>query len=295
MLRGRCLFLFVLLLVTACGGDGKNDAPVPGGIVSLSPAISETLFALGAGERVVGVTRFCNRPQELVDGVHSGKIAAVGDLFNPGIERIIALRPALVLAERTSHVNKLDRLRTMDIHFVDLPLQTMADIRAMIIAVGDLVGNAAAAVEAVARINAAFMEKIDGVMPRVLLVYYSNDPASVSAVGPISYQSEIVVQLGAKNVLAERMVVTPILGPENILALDPDLVLELNPEPRRPTLAERWAPMTTLRALKTGDVRQVEGVEVDSMGPMVEGLIHKLREALLAWQVRHGHARVTHR
>ena len=70
----------------------------PTRIVSLAPSIMETLFAMGLGDRVVGVTSYCNYPPEVPRLVKEGKIEVVGDFINPSLEKIVTLKPDLVLA-----------------------------------------------------------------------------------------------------------------------------------------------------------------------------------------------------
>ena len=91
--------LFAALLILAAGSqaapawagpDAVDEAPAR--IVSLAPSLTETLFALGAGDRLVGVTDYCDHPPEV------SRIARVGGFVNPNLEAIIALRPDLVLA-----------------------------------------------------------------------------------------------------------------------------------------------------------------------------------------------------
>ena len=83
-------------------------APEPRRIISLAPDLTETLFALGLGERVVGVTSYCDYPAE------ARAKEKVGDTINPDLERIIALKPDLVLVSTSSQLEKitgqLDRL-----------------------------------------------------------------------------------------------------------------------------------------------------------------------------------------
>jgi len=69
----------------------------PRRIVSIAPSITETLFALGLGDRVVGVTRYCNYPPEVLEKVGKGEITVIGGYTDPSLEKIVGLNPDLVI------------------------------------------------------------------------------------------------------------------------------------------------------------------------------------------------------
>ena len=87
-------------------GQRSDGRPDPSRIVSLAPAITETLFAIGAGDRVVGVSDYCNDPPEVA------RLARVGTSITPSFERIARLEPTLIVTEKnaSSRGHELDRL-----------------------------------------------------------------------------------------------------------------------------------------------------------------------------------------
>src|SRR5512143_3003603 len=90
------LCFFLALALAACGRGtppASKDAPPPRRIVSLVPAVTEMLFAIGAGPRVIAVSSFDHWPPEVA------KLTRVGGLLDPDIERIISLKPDLVVAD----------------------------------------------------------------------------------------------------------------------------------------------------------------------------------------------------
>lgn len=93
---------------------------VPKRVVSLAPSITEILFALGLKDNVIGVTSHCNYPPEVVKLVEEGRIAIIGGFWNPDVEKIIALRPNLVIGSVNTrpHINLKEKLEEIGIKII---------------------------------------------------------------------------------------------------------------------------------------------------------------------------------
>jgi iron complex transport system substrate-binding protein len=119
-------------------------------IVSLAPVVTETLFAVGAGDRVIGVTRFCDRPASV------RALPKVGGYVDASLEAIVALRPDLVIAMPSmAQRTLLDRLRERDVQVLVVFADSLEDTQRMIVAVGDAVGAAVGARQIVDEQSAA--------------------------------------------------------------------------------------------------------------------------------------------
>src|ERR1700716_3118933 len=105
----------------------------PQRIISAAPAVTETLFALGLGDRVVCVTDFCHFPAE------ARKKPKIGGYLRPSLETIVALRPDLVIAER-SPSNLVTQLAGLKIPTVEVDFKTLADILASFQKIADAAG-----------------------------------------------------------------------------------------------------------------------------------------------------------
>lgn len=90
---------------------------IPDKVVSLAPSITEILFALGLGDKVVGVTSFCNYPPKVLELVKQGKISVIGGFWTPDVEKIIALQPDLVIgsAGTMPHIQLREKLEGLGI------------------------------------------------------------------------------------------------------------------------------------------------------------------------------------
>ena len=117
-LRTLCLAFASISLLCGCGESQHSERTerpaqaaseaIPERIVSTAPSVTETLFAVGAGDRVVGVSRFCCYPPEVE------QLPKVGGLFDPDVERIVELRPDLVLMTQDNAGLK-ERLAPFDV------------------------------------------------------------------------------------------------------------------------------------------------------------------------------------
>lgn len=190
-------------------------------IISLVPAASEILLRLGAGPRLVGRTDYDLAPPELA------RLPSVGGGLHPSIERIVALRPDLVVrfAAEADAVTpaRLDALRVR--HFAIRP-ERIADIRAITAALGALTGRRAAADSLVHRMNAkiAAVHVAVAGRPRLRVAYLlGGDPPRVA--GPGTFIHEIIDIAGGSNAFADLRAPYPAVSPEALLARNPDVIV----------------------------------------------------------------------
>lgn len=195
-------------------------------IVSLAPALTEMLFAVGAGEQVAGVTRYCNFPAE------AATRAQVGGFADPDVERVVALKPDLVLVTAdTVARERFDGMVALGLTAYVVNPRDVAQVAETARTLGTITGHAAEG-EAVA---ARFEEKVKGVRERVVgrplaraLFLFSIDPPI--AAGPGNFVDEALRLAGAENVAANAPTSYPRFGVEGILAKDPDAVLTTVPK-----------------------------------------------------------------
>lgn len=193
-------------------------------IVSLSPATTELLFAIGAGDRVVGRTRWCDYPAEAL------AVPSVGDGLPPNTEAVLAQTPDLVLVYRSpQNAAALARFRAAGIAALELTIDHLADVPRLARLLGPAVGTApradsvAAAFEAALAVAARRSAELpDSGRPRVLLLAWDQPPI---AIGAGSFQSEILTLAGGRNLFADLAAPSAPVSIEAIAARRPDLVL----------------------------------------------------------------------
>ncbi len=246
-------------------------------IVSLSPSTTETLFVIGAGDRVVGRSRYCDYPPEVT------KLPQVGGYVDPSLEAILALRPDLVTGARgPSGAVMTERLEARSIATFFPPTESFAQIDAMILGLGDKTGNVAQAKAAVAKVDArvAAVEKAVAGKPRkrVLLVF-GLEPLSVA--GPGSFAHEMIARAGGTNAITEGGAY-PTLGLERVLTIDPDVVVnaaiaEAHGHERIGKETPGWSKV---RAVAEGRVMPVTDEAILRPGPRIGDGLASLAKAI---------------
>jgi iron complex transport system substrate-binding protein len=201
-------------------------AAPPERIVSTSPSITETLFALGLGDRVVGVSTFCRFPPEAV------KLPKVGTFLKPDAERIAGLRPDLVVVHQVS--DGVDRrLAALRIPFVVVERGTMASVFSSIrqIARAAGVSTRGDALVAVLEQRLDAVRRAGAAAPRARVLFIigrrPGTLADLVAVGPGSYINDLIGIAGGVNVLAiAGQPEYPRISMETVLRLDPDVIVD---------------------------------------------------------------------
>lgn len=225
-------------------------------VVSISPNTTETMFAIGAGDLLVGRSRYCDIPAE------AQKLPTVGGYSDPNIEAIVGLSPSLVIGARgPAGPNLMDSLKTHGIATFFPETESLAQIKAMILDLGTRVGHKLDADNVVHVIetkqNTLRTKLVGKPKPKVLFAF---DIAPVIAAGPGSFTDEILREAGAENVVTKGGAY-PTIGLEHLLTLDPDLFLDgasdmqaTKSMKERVTDAPGWKE---LRAVKEGRIRSV--------------------------------------
>lgn len=202
------------------------QAPTPSRIVSLIPAVTEMLFAIGAGPQVVGVSSFDTYPPEAVARPQ------VGGLFDPNFERILALRPDLVITYG-SQVELVERLKGTNIPSFAYRHGGLADITATLRTLGQRTGHTVEA-DALARTIEAGLadvrQRASGrPRPRTLLVFGREDGSlrGLFVSGGVGFLHDLLELAGGENVMADVPREGLQLSHEQLLVRAPDVVIEL--------------------------------------------------------------------
>lgn len=194
---------------------------VPQRVVSLAPSITEILFAIWAGDKIVGVTDYCNYP------VEAKQKESIGGFVNPSIEKIISLKPDLVFATKDGNDPQVvERLRKFGIPVYVTNPRDFGSIVNSILKISDLIGKATegkALYEELKKKKEIILEKVRAKKPRRVLFLYGVDPM-VSA-GPGTFADNLIGLAGGINVLADSPVAYPKINLEEAIARKPDVII----------------------------------------------------------------------
>lgn len=192
----------------------------PARIVSLLPSLTETVCALGACGRIVGVDRYSNWPAEV------SRLPNLGGGLDPNVEAIVRLRPDVVLLAQSSRVAQ--RLESLGVKVIALEPRTHADVRRVLGVVSRLLGapDARAADAAWQRIDDAIAQVAASLPERArrarVYVEVSRGPYAASE---SSFIGETLTRLGARNVVPAALGPFPKLNPEFVVRANPDVIV----------------------------------------------------------------------
>jgi iron complex transport system substrate-binding protein len=219
-------------------------------IVSLTPHLTELLFAAGAGGQVVGTVEYSNFP------VAAGRIPRIGDSAQLDLERIVALKPDLIVVWGSGSAQRqLDKLLRLGIPvFYNEPRQ-LPDIARAVEQLGRLAGTEAVALPAARAFTARADElrrSYAGREPVTVLFQIWDKP--LMTVNGDHLISDVIRLCGGKNVFAELKPLTPEISIEAVLTADPEAIVGVGGEAGQPENAERWKRWPRLQAVARGNL-----------------------------------------
>ena len=253
-----CRFSYLLLLATLCmplaapaqislrddRGAVLALAAPPARIVSLLPSLTESLCALGGCARLVGTDRFSNSP----DSVKA--LPKLGGIEDAQVERIVALKPDLVLAAPSARV--IERLEGLGLKVLVLESRNHADVQRTLVLLAQALGTPDEAARVALRIEREMLAAAARVPAslRGQRVYFEVDPTPYAA-GAASFIGETLARLGLGNAVPAELGPFPQLSPEFVLRAQPQIVMAvrrgLDDMPRRPG----WKTLQALQNRRT--------------------------------------------
>ncbi len=249
-LRDVRLIVLAVALAAAAVGCGRHRSAAPSAdgrqrIVSLAPSISETLFALGVGDQVVGVSQYCDYPPAV------RKLPRVGTFVTPNLEAIVALRPTLVVGLSTvSNLRQFRALKAMSIAVLTVDDTSVVTIERSIITVGDAVGRPDTARELAGRLNERLRliaSRMKTEPLRSVLMVVGHQP--MVAVGKPNFLNELLTLAHTDNVAARANQSWPRLSLEYIVATHPDVILDGQMGDDPATMSHFWDQYPSIPAV----------------------------------------------
>lgn len=282
-MAARASKLVIACSVLCAAATAAAQAPHPR-IISLVPALTEMLFAIGAGPQVIGVSSYDNYPPE------ARKLPRLGALLDPATERILAMRPGLALLY-DSQQDLRAQLTRAGIGVFDYRLGGLSDIgdvlRRLGTATGQEAGAARIAQDLDRRLAAVRTRTAGRPKPRTLLVM-GREPLTLrnlNASGGVGFLHEVLELAGATNVFADvkRQAVTA--SNEMLLSRAPDVIIELHygdTGSRERAERERavWNSLSSIPAVRNGRVYLLYGDHLVVPGPRIAQAAEEIARAI---------------
>jgi iron complex transport system substrate-binding protein len=274
----------ILILTAACVALGAAADPVPRRVISLIPAATEMIFAMGAGSRLIAVSSYDKFPPEAT------RLPKVGALLDPDTERILAMQPDLVIVygTQTELRRGLDRA---SIPYYTYEHRAMPDIMATIRSIGARIGYAAQANALAASMEQALAGVRSTVAgrrrPRTMLVF-ERDRSSLQNIyvsGGYGFLADLLDAAGGDNIFSDLKQQSLQASTEMILARRPDVIIELRygqsaKDSNSPRDLRAWDALGSVPAVKDKRIYVLVGDQYVVPGPRIVGAARELGRVL---------------
>lgn len=244
-------------------------------IVSLSPALTETVLVLGGQQQLIGVSDFCKLPPQL-------SLPRLGSSLTPNYEAITTLGPSLILCDDSAGAKRAELAALAPCEA--LPWLTLAEVVQSTRRIGELLGRSQAGSELAEQLEKRLSRRPAPDAPRVLLLlsYDPDRPAELWFIRQNSLHGAALNAAGARNAIERDVPGLPRLSVEQLLATDPDVVLIMpppgSPPERGAELVSAFAKLAPLRAVKNGRVASIQASQ--SVGPSILLLVDAIEAKL---------------
>jgi iron complex transport system substrate-binding protein len=214
-------------------------------IISLAPHITETLFAVGAGERVVGVVDYSDYPAA------AKKIRRVGSYARIDLETVLALQPDLVIGWQTGNaVAQIEKMRLLGITVYLSQPNRIEDIAQALDSFGQLTGNAEAGKNAASR----FRQRLDGLRSRygtkpAVRTFYQIWKQPLMTVGSQQIIADAIKVCGGDNIFSALPLMAPTVTVESVVVANPEVIVASGMDEARPEWLDDWRRWTSMTAV----------------------------------------------
>ena len=268
LLRRTCILSLLTLgaaAVWAGAAQAAQTVESPPRIVSLSPHITELLFAAGAGDRIVGADDSSDYPAAVAG------IARVGEPAALDVERLLKLKPTvIVLWESGTPARSIAELKRLNLRLYVTDQHRLDDIGDILIQLGRLAGSEPAATEAARRYQTELAQLRAQFAARApLKVFYQVWDRPLYTLSGKHIVSEVLSLCGGENVFAELSTLAPAIDKEAVLARNPDVILVSAAGAEGQRQALDWSRFPDLRAVRMHHVFTVDPTLLGRMAPRI--------------------------
>jgi len=265
--------------MTVVDDTGRNVTlpRIPQRIVSIAPGATEMLFAAGAGSRVIATVEFSDEPAE------AKKIPRIGDSNAVDIERVVALRPDVVVVwEGGNNVAQINRLETLKVPLYRHHLSRLSDIPKSLRRLGAVAGTQSIAEKAARDVETRLdaLQKRYGQAVKKPTVFLEVWNRPLYTVGGSQMLTDALHLCGTRNVFEDLKEQGPSVDTEAVIARDPEIIVAVAPPGTAQEWAAEWKRFGTLRAVRDDRLIPFEDRRLTLLGPSVVSATEALCEAI---------------
>jgi iron complex transport system substrate-binding protein len=280
------------LLLTGCNSNNTNKLEenrlnTPSRIISFAPCITETIFAIGAGIKLVGVTNYCTFPAE------AAMIAKIGGYYDPNYEAILRLRPDLAIL-MSEHAQVIDFMRENSIPHLVVSNHNISAILETITRIGKICGveKQAARLRDSIETELKFSEKSNvnslDRKPKVLLCIGRQGIGTgciskLWAAGPLTFYNELIETAGGENIIKDSLIQYPVLSTESVIRLKPEIIIDVMAnmyEISNEKVIQDWKELDMIPAVKNDMLFSLNKKYVNIPGPRIVLLFKDIKEVI---------------
>lgn len=240
--------LFFLLLFFFCSQPPK-DKKIRA--VSLSPAVTEIIFALNCENYLVGNTIYCDYPEK------AKRIYKVGDMINPSLEKIVKLKPTIVFLTYPLQKNIDEKLKSLNIKTFNSSPQSLKEMFEEIIKIGEIFDKK----ERAEKLVDSLKEELNKIkkFKKKLKIYIEINANPPITVGKNSFLNDLLEFINLENIFADKNLPYPTVKHEEIILKNPDYIILLHPQSKAKDVASRFG-YEKIKAVKSGKI-------IDNLNP----------------------------
>ncbi len=279
------LFIFIfavaLVAVKSTSTEPTTQENTAQRIISLAPSITETLFALGLGDKVVAVTDYCDFPYE------ASQLPKIGGLLNPNLEIIVAQQADLVILPANSQ-RTIEQLHHLNIPTLAVRSTTLADIKHTITAIGQRTSHQAQAkilLDSLESTLAIITNQTHQVTHPKVMISLGNSSSNeqintVYIAGQNDFYNDLINLAGGINAYTDPRLNVPSLSVEGIIQLNPDIIIDIYPEAGDHNadlqqIRQRWQSLKHINAVKNNRIYIIEESYATIPGPRIVLLLEQ--------------------
>lgn len=290
------IIIFAVIVIKPDYQDGnapKLTNTSPQRIISLSPSITETAFALGLDKKIIAVTDYCDYPDA------ANNLPKIGGFINPNLEAIVGLEPDLVIL-LNEHQKIVEQLHQLNIPTLAVKNNTLSGIQNSIKQIGQRTGHQQQAQQLLSTIqhNIDYIQQKTAGLPQpkvMLSMGHSigdNQMSSVYIAGKNDFYDDLISLAGGQNVYQDNRLKVPSISAEGILKLNPDIILDIFPESDDhdydlESVKTQWQSLDLVDAVKKNQIHIIEQDYATIPGPRIFLLLEDMAKIIhpeIDWQ-----------